>query len=215
MAPVHIVPKILSIEESFDLADIKTIKEDIKLAKYCFENFSCNNLFKFDLIHEYYRGYALATAGLVHYRRAFNTGTRKYKISVGTEDANPDRISLHQRLIELANKQIAHFASGYERVSPAISVAIDQETGDASVRGIFGGGVFTSLMSEATRMEAIAHFHYLLVDAIEPIERQLEARILEQASLLTPDEIKNLPDGFPPVQDDALKRSLWPRNLKA
>jgi hypothetical protein len=215
MSAVNIIPKLLSTEEFYNLIDLQTITTDIKFAKYCFENFDCNNLFRLQFLPDRQKDYAFATAGLVHYRRAFNTGTRTYKINAYIEKEGAERSALHKRLIDIADKQIAHFASGYERISPAISVAIDQTTGEASIRGISGNAVFASLMSEQTRLDAISHFQYLLSAVIAPLECQLETVVLQQAASLTSGELKDLPDGFPPHQDDPLKRPIRPRNLKA
>ena len=203
-------PKLFISEETSLLADLDGIKLDLEFSLFCFERFNCNKLFKFAHLGEDRTNYALATAGLIHYRRAFNGGQRKFDLQKAMITACPQCKAISSELYDIANKQIAHSASNYEINGAPIQVSIDRETQEASFRGISGNSVHASLMPEIRRLDAISHINFLLKLVIEPEIQRLKDVVEIKISCLSSQELKALPDGYPPHETNFLKQRNWP-----
>ena len=203
-------PKLFVSEEASLLADLAGIKLDLEFALFCFERFDCNKLFKFSHLGEERTNYALATAGLIHYRRAFNGGQRRFDLRSAMFSACPQCQEISNELYVIANKQIAHSASNYEIIGAPIQVAIDRETQEAHFRGVCGNSVYASLMPEIRRLDSLCHLRFLLSQVVEPEIKRLEHAIGALIAGLSSEDLKALPDGFPPNETNLLKKRNWP-----
>ena len=207
---VDIKPKVMISHDASILADLNGIEMDLDFALFCFERFDSNKLFKFNHLGEDRINYALATSALIHYRRAFNTGVRRFKLHEKMIAECPCCAVLHSELKALADKQVAHSISNHEVVGTPISVAIDRDSGEATFRGVSSNSTYASLMSENRRMDAVYHVRFLLKFVVEPEMTRLQYAISETAKHLTSNELKSLPDGYPPHEKNLLKQRNWP-----
>lgn len=214
MAKITITPKLLRMPEAEALADLRSVRMDIDFSLFCFERFDAHKLFKMNLIEEQSHHYALATAALIHYRRAFNSGVRKHKLEKSMIEGDPEHYRIHKELCDIANWQISHSVSSHELIGAQIQIAIEEDGRTAAFQSMGNNSTVGSLMSEQGRLDAISHIRYLISEQIEPEQQRLEAAISEFASKLSSDELMALPDGFPPNETNLLKRRTWPREQK-
>ena len=162
------------------LADLVAIEADLKQAKQWFARIldERDETIKF----------ALLSAALIKYRRAFNTGVRKNLVHEDVDDLGPIAPDLHQYLNDMASKFIAHSVNAFEQV--AAFVATNDETQE-----ILGIGHFY-IYSSAEDPENVKNF-IVLIDLIlrkvGPRIEQARRNCDAEARALGYSEIKNLP----------------------
>ena len=210
---VNVTQKLLVQADVFRLSDLHLVWGDLAIAR---DNFESSLRHAEAATQERNLSYSLAASGLIHYRRAFDKkGHRQASIT----DKNvrryaPELHSLHQHLIALANKHIAHSENEYEQCLVTVLVAADDE----------GGITFRGLGMQKTAIEVLTADQTKLAaqladEIIErfllPEIRRLEEIVKDHCQSLSPDQLRKLPDGFAPSgsSNPQIKRS-WPHSGK-
>jgi len=211
-------PKLLAFEEGRDLYDYQMIKRDLKFARSCFEQISKNEYGVIFASQGYTGDKAGATdwctfvAGAIYYRRCFKSGVRVWLRRDQIVSAlNGDQLALHDALIDIADKHIAHSVNEMELGCTTIEVSVDA-TGRIHKGGIGWRGSGVGPMGPAG-YRAICYMIAAITDG--PLSEKialLEKAVLDRIDRMTDAEIMQLPEGFAPHIDMPRygKSRRWP-----
>jgi len=216
--PKHYRPKLLAFKESRDLYDCNMIKRDLEFAKSCFDQISENeygvSFASQDFISNKKGSLDWCTfvTGAIYYRRCFKSGVR---ICLSRDEVvgalADDQLSLHDALIDITDKHVAHSVNEMELGCTTIDVSIDNE-GHVHRGGIGWRGAGIGPFGPAG-YRAFCLIVATIVDG--PLNGKiaaLEKAVHDRAALMTDAEIMQLPDGFTPFIDTPqFKRPrTWP-----
>jgi hypothetical protein len=160
-------------------------------------------------------GYALCCSGLIHYRRAFENGVPKARLSDDIVEAVvPEHFGIHRYLLDMAYKYVAHSCNAFEQSLATVQVA-EGEDGIARFHGIGRHGSAIELLSEDQISHSILLIDCLIARYLEAEIARLEKEIAEYCSRLSSEELRMLPDGFAPMGSlNPHKTRSWPHSGK-
>jgi hypothetical protein len=206
-------PKLLANPTVFRLSDLHLIHGDLSVAR---ENFAAT-AGQYRIIGPGdISAYSLCCSGLIHYRRAYNTGLRK-NAQLSDEivrSATPKLHEHHRHLIDLTDKYVAHSCNQYEQL--AITIQVNEgDDGIARFGGLGRQGSSIELLSERQIELSILLIEGLVDEYLKPEMSRLENEIRVACAKLSSDELRALPDGFAPVSDANPKTTRrWPHSGK-
>lgn len=206
---ISVTQKLLANPTVFRLSDLHLIRGDLHVAR---ENFA--------MTADRYRiispndisAYSLCCSGLIHYRRAYNTGLRK-NAQLSDEivrRVTPEYYDHHRCLIDLTDRYVAHSCNQYEQL--AVTVQVNQgEDGIARFGGLGRQASSIELLSGQQIELSISLIDKLVEGFLVPEMTSLENEIKATCAKLSSDELKALPHGFAPVSDaNPRKTRQWP-----
>lgn len=194
------------------------IKRDLEFAKSCFDQISENeygvSFASQDFISNKKGSLDWCTfvTGAIYYRRCFKSGVR---ICLSRDEVvgalADDQLSLHDALIDITDKHVAHSVNEMELGCTTIDVSIDNE-GHVHRGGIGWRGAGIGPFGPAG-YRAFCLIVATIVDG--PLNGKiaaLEKAVHDRVALMTDAEIMQLPDGFTPFIDTPqFKRPrTWP-----
>jgi len=171
---VTVGPRLLAIPSVFHLSDLHLVAGDLAVAR---ENFAATLGTPRLISHSGNLSYSLCCSGLIHYRRAFNTGVRKFQLSDEiVRLIAPAHFGLHRCLWDMADKYVAHSCNDFEQLLATIQVA-EGDDGTFRFQGIGRQANATELLSEERTSQSISLINSLILDFIEPEMTRLESEI--------------------------------------
>jgi hypothetical protein len=206
-------PKFLAHPNVFRLSDLHLIRGDLFVAR---ENFN-TTVGQYRMIGpDDISSYSFCCSGLIHYRRAYNTGLRK-GAQLSDEivrRVTPSYFEHHRFLIDLTDKYVAHSCNQYEQL--AVTVQVNEgEDGVARFGGLGRQAGSIELLSGTQIRQSIELIDKLVEGFLAPEMDGLEKEIKALCAKLSSDELKALPDGFAPVSDaDPKHIRQWPHSGK-
>jgi hypothetical protein len=201
--------KLLANPSVFRLSDLHLVRGDLHIAR---ENFAMTAGRYRIISPDDISAYSLCCSGLIHYRRAYNTGLRK-NAQLSDEIVRriaPEYYDHHRDLIDLTDRYVAHSCNQYEQL--AVTVQVNEgEDGIARFGGLGRQGASIELLS-GKQIELSISLIDRLVDAfLAPQMNGLESEIKATCAKLSSNELRALPDGFAPVSDaNPRKTRQWP-----
>jgi hypothetical protein len=209
---VTVRQKLLAHPSVFRLSDFHLLQGDLVIAR---ENFGAT-LNKVTLPTADILSYSLACSALIHYRKAFDQkGHRRvFLTDKAVRKTAVELLPLHEHLLNLSNKYVAHSENEYEQCLATISVAED-DAGNATFRGLGFQASGIALLSQDHSERSIVLIDRLIEGYLLPEMGRLEAEIRAICEALSSQDLKNLPDGLAPVSSSnpQTKRS-WPHSGK-
>jgi hypothetical protein len=194
------------------------IKRDLEFARTCFDQIKTNehgvgfgmpdfNSAKKDTVD-----WCIFVTGAIYYRRCFKSGVRTWLLRHEIADILGDELlDLHDALIDITDKYVAHSVNEMELGCTTIDISID-EKGHVDRGGIGWRGAGIGALSPA-------HYHMLtqiisliadgpLAEKIAGLTKLVNIKVQR----MTDDEIMQLPDGFAPLIDVPKydRRRTWP-----
>lgn len=209
---VTVTQKLLKNASVFKLSDLHLLWGDLLIAR---ENFEAT-LNKATLPSVDMHAYSMACSALIHYRKAFDQKghRRAFLTEKIVRRVDPELLSLHQHLLALSNKYVAHSENEYEQCLVTISVAEDDD-GNATFRGLGLQASSIALLSLSDSQQSIGLIESLIERYLLPEIARLEAEVRTICEALSTEQLRNLPLGFAPAgsSDPTIKRS-WPHSGK-
>jgi hypothetical protein len=209
---VSVTQKLLAHPSVFRLSDFHLLRGDLSIAR---ENFEAT-LTGVTLPDLDTHAYSLACSALIHYRKAFDkTGHRRaFLTEEVVRSSASDLVSLHQHLMNLSNKYVAHSENEYEQCLATILVAED-DGGNATFRGLGFQASSIALLSQYDSQRSIVLIDRLIKGYLLPEMGKLESEISAICEKLSSQELKNLPEGFAPASNSNPKtKRSWPHSGK-
>jgi hypothetical protein len=205
---VTVKPRLLAIPSVFRLSDLHLIAGDLAVARKNFSATIGNNRI---ISHDSILSYSLCCSGLIHYRRAFNTGVRRYRLTDEiVSEVAPTYFELHRYLWDMADKYVAHSCNEFEQLLATVHVA-EGDDGIFRFSGIGRQASAIELLSEQGTSQSILLINLLISGFIEPEVARLEDEVRNYCAKLSSEELKALPDGFAPPGNANPKRTrVWP-----
>ncbi|WP_375285271.1 hypothetical protein [Marinicauda pacifica] len=137
------------------------------------------------------RNKAAVTSALVHYRRIFTSGVRQKLLK---SDIPASWIALHDEVIAVTDKHVAHSINEYE--VPHVTLSVRELGSSITVTGLRYGMMGTTEIS-ACNFRRLSDLCCLLIEhVVVPRREGLEKRVLERAAGLSEQELRDLPDGL-------------------
>ncbi|SHI15498.1 hypothetical protein [Bradyrhizobium erythrophlei] len=216
--PLHWTPKLLAFQEARDLYDYEMIQIDLRFAKSCFDQISNREYgvgFPGGLDRNDSHGidWCIFVAGALCYRRCFKTGARSRLLRNDLVDRVPDELlSLHDTIIAITDKNLAHSVNEMEAGCSNLQIAID------SKNCLHRGGVGWSSSGIGplgpTGYRALSGLIDKIIQAIlDEKLRALKLAVNNTVSQMTDEEILALPAGFSPHINEPRydKPRRWPK----
>jgi hypothetical protein len=212
-------PKLLTSPEARERADLELVRKDLLYAKATFARLAQNphGVIKLGLMRSPADDPTAAAwvefvAASLAYRSCFKSGVRvRLEADLLPAVWTPDQLSLHEALLDIVDKHIAHSVNGMELLGTTLEVAIDDtgkvHRGSIGWRGA-GIGAFGPVGFDALAMMVETLVGKVVDVRVALLERALKA----QVEAMTDEEVLALPDGFPPTIEipDFRRPRTWP-----
>lgn len=211
--PLSWKPRLLAFPSAIELYDFELMKEDLKFAKACFERISDR---KYGVIFsaarhvdEDFNHWCAFVAGGIYYRRCFKSGVRtKIALDDVVHLFGESEMYLHEALIAIVDKHVAHSVNEMELGCSTLTVAID------SAGKLHRGGIsYSGSGSGPFGPPAYKTIQAMIDRILEVVATKIEekrAEVQEIVDRMPDEEITQLPEGFPPHIE--LPRYDKPRN---
>jgi hypothetical protein len=216
--PLHWTPKLLGFEEARDLYDYEMIRIDLRFAKSCFDQISNRDYgvgFPSQLDRNDPHGvdWCIFVSGALCYRRCFKTGARSRLLRDELVDRVPDEfLSLHDTLIAIVDKNLAHSVNEMETGCSKLQIALDSK--NRLHRGGIGWNRSGIGPLGPTGYRALSVLIDKIIQTI--LEEKLGAlrdAVNNAVNQMTDEQILALPEGFSPHinQPRYDKPRRWPK----
>ena len=182
--------KKLDCKEARQFADIQLIKVDIEHVIACLNALlgSHNNLLQ-DTVAK-----ALFDSATIRYRRCFNhTDQVRTPIWHLIKKLPKEKAELHQYVLDIASKHIAHSINGFESSSAHVFIA--EGSNGILERGGLGAQYHMTIQISGEQMIEFLRLAEILLEAVQGWQKEVSSRLNTKVNEMTDDELRQLPCG--------------------
>jgi hypothetical protein len=216
--PLHWTPKLLDFQAARDLYDYEMIHVDLHFAKSCFDQISNRDYgvvfpSRLDRNDSHGVDWCIFVTGAVCYRRCFKTGARRHLLRDDLVGRLPDDLlSLHDTMIAIVNKNLAHSVNEMELGCSNLQIAIDSEN-RLHRGGIGWSGSGVGALGPTGYRAMSALIDKVATCILEQKLSTLKQVVINAVSQMTDQQILALPEGFSPHinQPRYDKPRRWPK----
>lgn len=138
-------------ENAQQLADLTGVQRDLRLVAECFRVVQVRK----GPGNEHIRR-ACFDSGVMRYRRCFKNAVRSLLSKSVLDQLEPAEVTLHERILELADRSVAHCVDGSEENIPYVVVGPQSKETSSLRISVFTGTVSHHNLLDAAAVEALA-----------------------------------------------------------